>query len=116
MIGCAGLSQVSGWQQIRSAQAQSLQAASSSAPARGNLPSLAMKVDAATKTRNAAWRGGGVHLQLVLAGRGLQDVGFAIHLVNTASVNQYDGLKYNSRCNPHSVYVFGILHTGNRGK
>lgn len=39
-------------------------------------------------------RGGGIHLQLVLLVDDLMDHGYALHLVNTTAIPQYDGLKH----------------------
>jgi hypothetical protein len=39
-------------------------------------------------------RGGGIHLQLVLLVDDLIDHGYALHLVNTTAIPQYDGLKH----------------------
>ena len=47
---------------------------------------------------------------------GLQDAGFALHLVNTAAVKQYDGLKYSGDFSDarHLAHLLrlGILPTG----
>ena len=64
----------------------------------------------------APWRGGGVHLQLVLAGRRPARRGFALHLVNTAAVKQEGGLKYSGDFSDarHLAHLLrlGILPTG----
>lgn len=36
-------------------------------------------------------RGGGVHLRRVLAGDGLMDYGYAVHLRNTTAIPRFDG-------------------------